>query len=442
MTSLVPFLLRRWAAIAFAATLSLAGGDFARATEPREIVSSGGITAWLAEDHASPLLSLRFAFLGGSATEAETEAGLTRLLARMLVEGAGTDSPLAFRARMERAGMRLGFTAGRDALFGSCDILTSHRDESIALLRAAVQQPKLDAAVLEAVRSRMVAEVAEAASDPRAVANDRWYAESFGGLPYAHPPEGHPAAISGIERRRLVARHAEVLTRGTLVVAAAGDIAPDELNALLDEVFGGLPEGVPQRAAPLAPPSTADVSRIGTSSPAAVIVFGTAAPLPTHEDHAAARIVAHILGSGDLDSRLLKQLRLERQLAYSARAGILHDSRTTLLLGEVATSSDKAESSLDALRSTLRTLAEDGPSDDEIEVAKSALAAATLLGLDSTAAVGEALLDARLDNQPTDFLARRRGELSAVTPDQVRSVARRVLNPDRIRITVVSSSQR
>ena len=169
---------------------------------------------------------------------------------------------------------------------------------------------------------------------------------------------------------------------------------------------------------------------------------GTAAPLPTHEDHAAARIVAHILGSGDLDSRLLKQLRLERQLAYSARAGILHDSRTTLLLGEVATSSDKAESSLDALRSTLRTLAEDGPSDDEIEVAKSALAAATLLGLDSTAAVGEALLDARLDNQPTDFLARRRGELSAVTPDQVRSVARRVLNPDRIRITVVSSSQR
>lgn len=439
--SLAPFIFRCWASLAFAATLILAAGDSARASEPREIVSRGGITAWLAEDHSSPLLSLRFAFLGGSATEPQAEAGLTRLLARMLLEGGGNDDPSAFRARIERAGMRLDFTAGRDALFGSCDILTSHRDESIALLRVAVQQPKLDAAVLETVRSRMVAELAEAASDPRAVASDRWYAESFAGLPYAHPPEGNPAAIAGIERHRLVARHAEVLTRGTLVVVAAGDIAPEELEALLDEVFGGLPKGTPQQSTPLTPRADAALSRIGTSSAAAVIVFGAAAPAPGHEDHAATRILAHILGSGDLDSRLIKHLRLERQLVYSARAGILRDSQTTLLLGEVATSSDKAESALHALHATLRTLAEKGPSDDEVEVAKSALAAATLLGLDSTAAVAEALLDARLDGQPADFQARRGSELSAVTPDQARSIARRVLHPDRIRITVVSSSQ-
>ena len=232
------------------------------------------------------------------------------------------------------------------------------------------------------------------------------------------------------------------MTRGTLVVAAAGDIAPDELGALLDEVFGGLPEGVASGAQPIVPRTTADLMHVETSSPAAAIVFGAAAPPPGDPDHVAARIVAHILGSGDLDSRLFKRLRLDTSLVYSARAGILHDSRTTLLLGELGTSNDKAESALDTLLVTLRSFAEDGPGDDEIELAKSALAGATLLGLDSTAAVADALLDARLDGQTADFLARRRVELSAVTPAQVRSAARRLVAPDRIRIIVASRSQR
>ena len=442
MTSCVLSLLRRWAGPALAATLLLTAGDRARAAEPREIVSAGGIKAWLAGDHASPLLALRFAFLGGSGTEPDGQAGITRLLARMLVEGGGDDDAQVFRERMQRAGMRLQFQAGRDALFGSVDILSSSRTESTALLRAAVQNPKLDAATLETVKSRMLTDLIEAASDPRAVANDRWYAESFAGLAYAHPPEGDPAGLAGIDRDKLARRHAVALTRGTLVVAAAGDIAPDELGALLDAVFGGLPEGVASGSLPVVPRTTADLMRVETSSPAAAVVFGAAAPPPGDPDHVAARIVAHILGSGDLDSRLFKRLRLDTSLVYSARAGILHDSRTTLLLGELGTSNDKAESALDTLLVTLRSFAEDGPGDDEIELAKSALAGATLLGLDSTAAVADALLDARLDGQTADFLARRRVELSAVTPAQVRSAARRLVAPDRIRIIVASRSQR
>ena len=80
--------------------------------------STGGITAWLAEDQASPLLSLRFAFIGGSTAEPLRQGGVSRVLARLLLEG--SDEP-DFKMRVQRAGLRIGFQSGRDALFGSAD---------------------------------------------------------------------------------------------------------------------------------------------------------------------------------------------------------------------------------------------------------------------------------------------------------------------------------
>ena len=68
--------------------IAVAGATIpASAGEVRKVVSPGGITAWLAEDHASPLLSLRLAFIGGSAAEPAGQAGISRVLARLLLEG-------------------------------------------------------------------------------------------------------------------------------------------------------------------------------------------------------------------------------------------------------------------------------------------------------------------------------------------------------------------
>ncbi len=101
--------------------LTLAAASWCRpalASGIQRVTSTGGITAWLAEDHASPLLSLRFAFIGGSAAEPLRQGGVSRVLARLLLEG--SDEP-DFKMRVQRAGLRIGFQSGRDALFGSAD---------------------------------------------------------------------------------------------------------------------------------------------------------------------------------------------------------------------------------------------------------------------------------------------------------------------------------
>mgnify|MGYP001204051838 CR=1 FL=1 len=428
---------------AFAAlVLSLAGNPQpAAATEVQEVASPGGIKAWLAENHASPLVSLRFAFRGGSATDPADRSGITRLMAGLLLAGSDGDDEQTFRRRMQRAGVRIGFQCGRDALYGSVDILSAHRDESLALLRAALQQPRFDTEALDRVRSRTLSELADAASDPRTVAIDRWYATALIDERYARPPDGNAAAIAAVSRDDLVKLHARALNRSDLVVAAAGDVTPAELGRILDLVFGGLREGNATVAERISLRTALSVQRLDIRAPSSVVVFGAPAPRPSDADYAAARVAAHVLGSGDLNSRLVKELRLRSGLVYSAEAALVHDTRAALLLGQLATGNDKVEATLAALEQALLELKRDGVSAHDVEAAKSALIGKTLLMLDSTASVADALLYARLDNEPVDFVARGRDALAAVTVREVGRLARKMLSPGQISLYVVGGSQ-
>lgn len=417
--------------LALLVALAVVPGQSASA-DVREVASGKGIRAWLAEDHSSKLIALRFAFLGGSSAEAETKAGVTRLLARMLREGGGTDDGTAFRMRAERAGLRLGFQAGRDALYGNADILSAHRDESARLIRAALIEPRLPAEVLERVKAQVLDDLAEAGSDPRTIANDRWYARAFAGEAYARSPDGTPETVAAIRREDIAAWHAGLLTKSRLVVVAAGDITPSELARLLDEVMGDLPGGKPADAAKLSIRSGQTDGPDNTAYASAAIVFGAKAPRPGDAGYAAARVLAHVLGSGNLDSRLLAELRVRDGLVYSADASLLHDTRAALILGALTTANDKADAAWSGLRVSIDRLAREGASEAEVTSAKAALIGNSLLSIDSTASLADALLFARLDGEDTDFLAKRRVAFDVVATDDVRRAAKQLLSPEAV----------
>ena len=80
------------------------------------VKSPGGITAWLVEEHAVPLIGMRFAFEGGSAQDLAGKEGIAHFLAGMLDEGAGPLDAKTFQERMEEIAMRMSFDDARDAL--------------------------------------------------------------------------------------------------------------------------------------------------------------------------------------------------------------------------------------------------------------------------------------------------------------------------------------
>ena len=119
--------------VAAFATFGLASQ--AKAVEVQEVVSDGGIRAWLIEDHLNPLMTMDIAFTGaGAATDADGKLGLSNMVSGLIDEGAGAMDSQTFRGEMENRSISLSFDVGRDDFAGSLVTLTRERDTATDLL--------------------------------------------------------------------------------------------------------------------------------------------------------------------------------------------------------------------------------------------------------------------------------------------------------------------
>ena len=125
---------------------AFAWGSFASAADIQHVRSPGGIAAWLVQERSLPIVTIRFAFDGGSAQEPIGKEGTAGLLAAMLDQGAGSLSGAAYQKRMETLATRISFDSDRDFFFGSFETLTANLGKSSELLEVGRQfsNPRAD----------------------------------------------------------------------------------------------------------------------------------------------------------------------------------------------------------------------------------------------------------------------------------------------------------
>ena len=85
----------------------------------REVKSPGGITAYLAEDHTTPIIAITFGFKGGSAIDPDAKLGLSGMVTGLLDEGAGTLDSFAFQTELQDRAITLRFGADSDYVTGN-----------------------------------------------------------------------------------------------------------------------------------------------------------------------------------------------------------------------------------------------------------------------------------------------------------------------------------
>ena len=423
---------------------SVPGAQAQRMPRVQEVVSPGGITAWLVENHTNPVLSLDFQFVGGIRQVPVDKAGLARLTMGLLDEGAGDMDSLAFRSRLENHAIRLSFGAGREQVAGSLRTLTQHRDLAAEMLRRALTQPRFDPDPVDRVRSQLVTSLKRERKDPSSIAFHQLFARLYGDAdsPYARRRSGRVETLAGLtpaDMRRFVA---ENLTRDRLIVSAAGDITPEALGRLLDEVFGALPaEGAPiPQATPMV---TADggVTVVERPVPQSVAAFAQPGLTRDDPDWWPARVALHILGGSGLTSRLMTEVRDKRGLAYGIGASLTTYEDFGLILGRVATRNDRVAESLEVLRDQWRRMAEEGPTPEELERALTYITGSFPLRLDSTAGVAGILTQLQREKLGLDYLDRRTALIEAVTLADVKRVAAELLAADRLTTVVVGQPE-
>lgn len=423
---------------ALAALLSMLAIAPAAAIEITQVKSPGGIEAWLVADRTLPIVNLRFAVRGGAAADPAGKEGLARLAAALFDEGAGPYPSQEFQKRLEDRAIALGFSAGPDNFSGNLRTLADARDQAFDLLRLALAEPRFDPEAIERMRGELMSDIKSRQDDPNYVAAREWFALVFGKHPYARPVEGTLDSLPKIARADLQSFAKTRLGRDRLVIAVSGAITAEELAPLLDKTFGRLPATAAASEIPEAALQFDGGTHVVEKDvPQSVVLFGGAGIKRNDPDWFAAYVMNYILGGGGFTSRLTEQVREKRGLAYSVYSHLSPLDHAGLVMGGVATENGHVAQSVDLIREEWAKFGADGVSDAELANAKTYLNGSFPLQLDSTAKIAEVLLSVQLDGLGIGYLDRRAGLIDAVTAEDVRRVARRLLDPKTLTFVVV-----
>jgi zinc protease len=406
------------------------------------VTSPGGITAWLVEAHEVPLIAMRFAFEGGSVQDPKDQNGVAYFVSGMLDEGAGDLNSVAFQERLEETAARMNFDATRDVFIGNFQTLTKNADESFELLRLALNEPRFDQDAVERIRQQILAGLEFDSNDPENVAAREWYKLAFADHPYALPVKGTKDTVGAIGPGDLKSYANRIFARDTLKVAVVGDINAETLAKVLDEVFGGLPASGNLTSVPEAkPPVGPQEKLVEMNIPQSVAQFGHSAFKRNDDDFIASYMLNYILGGGGFSSRLMEEVREKRGLAYSVYSYVHPYERAAIYAGNVATKSEAIGTSLDVIRGEIGRMAESGPSEEELQKAKQYLTGSYALRFDTNSKIASQLIWIQLQDLGLDYVDKRNDLINAVSLDDVKRVAKRLLKADGLIVTIVGKPE-
>lgn len=410
----------------------------ARAEVDIQIVTSpGGITAWLVEEHSIPFVALELRFKGGTSLDAPGKRGAINLMTALIEEGAGDLDAQGFAEAREALAASYSFNAYDDAVSISSRFLTENREASVALLKSALTEPRFDPEAIDRVRGQVLSNIRSDLKDPNTIAGRRFDALAFDDHPYATSRDGTPESVGALTRDDIVAAKDRVMARDRVYVSAVGDITPEELGLLIDDLLGGLPEtgaAMPGRAHYAL---KGGVTVVDFASPQSVAIFGHEGITRDDPDFFAAYILNQILGGGGFGSRLMEEVREKRGLTYGIGTYLLPMDWAEIYQGSVASANDRIAKAIDLIRAEWRRMAEGGITAEELDSAKTYLTGSYPLRFDGNGPIADILVGMQMEDLTPDYVTDRNAKIEAVTLDDIARVAKRILRPDDLHFVVV-----
>jgi len=407
----------------------------------QEVRSPGGIDAWLVEDRSIPFVALEIWFMGGASLDDPDRRGATHLAMGLLEEGSGALDARGFAEAVEGLAAGFAFDTYRDAVTVGARMLSQNRDEAAALLRDALTAPGFEAAAIARVREQVVSIIEGDAQDPDAIAGATFDRLAFGDHPYGSALEGTVESVTALTRDDLVAAHRAVMARDRVVVGAAGDISAAELGPLLDDILGALPATgapMPEDAPYLL---TGGRTVVPFPSPQSVALFGHGGIERTDPDFFPAFVLNQILGGSGFQSRLMTEVRVARGLTYGIGTYLSLADLRPMMMGRFSSSNDLVAEAIAVTRAQWADIAARGVGQDELDAAIRYLTGAYPLRFDGNERIAGILAGMQADGMPADYIVHRNDRVAAVTVEDVRRVAARLLRPDGLHFVVVGQPE-
>jgi zinc protease len=404
-----------------------------------------GLRAIGLRDKRIPHLVLGISVRRGAAIEPLEHAGATSLVSELMKRGAGDRNALALAELVDGLGASLSVGAGWDSMTVSVSGLSRDTDTLFEVLRDVALHPRFDADEVDKARAEALASLEKAKDQPRTLIGWQAARAVFEGHRFGIPLSGTPETVARFDAALARQLHQRLFVASNAVVFAAGDFEHADLERRVREAFGSWPSGsVPEPVATPSLPAPRARRIVVVDKPElsqARIIVSHEGLTRADPQRTAAGLMNAVLGGSGFSSRLMKRVRAEEGLTYGVYSGFGLRRATGPFLVDTFTKVATARETLDLVLSEIERMRSEPPDAKELADAKSLQVGSFALSLETSGQVVTSLVNLDVYGLPEDSLDTFRTRVRAVSQQQVATLARELLHPERAAIVLLGPAE-
>lgn len=398
-----------------------------------------GMVLHLLEDHELPLVNIHAMVRIGNAWAPADKAGLASLTGSLWrAGGAEGISPGALDEKLEFMGAKLETSIGSEDGTIALNVMTHNLDEGLRLFAAIIRTPAFDKERFATLKAQMIDNITREQDDPESLVDLEFRRLLFAGHPFGNLPD--TASVNRITREDCANFYRSHIGPESFIVAINGDFNADDMVRRFEALF----EGFPAAASPAGPipelPAdiTPGVYLMDKLLPQTGIRMGHFGVSRKNPDFDAVRVMNYVVGGGGFASRMMKEIRTVRGLAYSVYSyfGLSDGTKGAYMVGGETKASSTHEF-VDTARGIMTGVAADGITEPELTMAKAALINSFVFAFDKKSDVAQRYAWMEYYGMPEDYLKGLRDRIQKVTMEDVKRVARQYLRPDHMVIVAL-----
>jgi predicted Zn-dependent peptidase len=378
-------------------------------------------------------------FIGvGSRAESRRVNGVSHYLEHMLFKG--TDrrpDAITIAEAIEGAGGVLNAYTAKELTCYWNQVPYDMLAVAMDVVSDMVLHSRLDEEEIERERTVVQQEIRRSHDQPGAWAGELLSRAVYGDQPLGWSIAGSLESVQGLTREDMVQHIATWYTPGNSVLSVAGNVTHEQVMALAEQNLAGWDGTAPPPVAAATPGIAADNVLVDMRDIAQCNVAIGLRAIPRNDpDRHPLTILNNILGRG-MSSRLFKEVRERRGLAYSVGSGVSRHTDTGTMSISMGVTAENLREAITVSLGELRRLVEEPVPQEELNKARDYAAGSFRLGLESSMSLGQRAGESLLllgEIEPVDEVV---AGLRSVTAEDVQRVAARIFRSDNLALSVV-----
>lgn len=372
----------------------------------------------------------------GSRHELDSEAGITHLIEHMLFKGTEKRTAKQIAESIEGRGGVLNAFTDKEATCYYCRVLSDDAANGIDVLTDMMLHSNFDPKELETEEGVVCEEIKRSQDEPSDHVHELHLGYRWGQHELGKPIIGTEESVTSFRREHILSYMERQYRADNVLLAVAGNVDPEAIKSVAEEVLGKLPSGV-NDVQPARPVGVANINEINKDTEQVHFCIGSDGISIYEEELIPVMSVLDTALGGSMSSRLFQEVREKRGLVYSIGSYTLTYGAGGAYTVYGGTSKKNWEEVKEIVRKEFDKMMATGLEPEELERVKKSLAGNLVLALEGMSSRMMRMSRSELNYQREVTVEESLERLSKVTNEQVRDLANRILDPKLVSITAL-----